>query len=156
MGGRVEWLTVGASLDIKMSLKAIAPLVELVQDEFVQSKVEEAAKLFYSSNTVTINLAAVAAAGLLLLLLLVPLLALLFQPSAAPVSTGYGPPEPSYHSPEPEYGAPADGYDEARSLYNSILDSSEPSMQNLDLSKRLEAVGPVMSALGNAAAKLLE
>ena len=45
-----------------------APLVELVQDEFVQSKVEEAAKLFYSSNTVTINLAAVAAAGLLLLL----------------------------------------------------------------------------------------
>merc|ERR1712083_1038448 len=114
------------STDQEMSLKAIAPLVELVQDEFVQSKVEEAAKLFYSSNTVTINLAAVAAAGLLLLLLLVPLLALLFQPSAAPVSTGYGPPEPSYHSPEPEYGAPAhgysrfgEGYEEARSLYNN-------------------------------------
>merc|ERR1712141_776470 len=141
------------------SLKAIAPLVELVQDEFVQSKVEEAAKLFYSSNTVTINLAAVAAAGLLLVLLL----ALLFQPSAAPVSTGYGPPEPSYHSPEPEYGAPAhgysrsgEGYEEARSLYNTILDSSDPTVQNLELSKRLEAVGPVMSALGNAAAKLLE
>ena len=46
----------------------LAPLVELVQDEFVQSKMTEAAKLFYSSDTVTINLAAVAAAGLLLLL----------------------------------------------------------------------------------------
>lgn len=141
-----------------MSLKAIAPLVELVQDEYVQSKVEEAAKLFYNSDTVTINLAGVAAAGLLLLLLLVPLLALLFQPSAAPAATGYGPPEPAYGAPEHGHGysRSGDGYEEARSLYNSILGSSEESIQNLDLSKRLEAVGPVMSALGNAAAKLLE
>ena len=49
-----------------------------------------------------------------------------------------------------------EGYEEARSLYNTILDSSDPTVQNLELSKRLEAVGPVMSALGNAAAKLLE
>ena len=49
-----------------------------------------------------------------------------------------------------------DGYEEGRSLYNSILGSSDESIQNMDLSKRLEAVGPVMSALGNAAAKLLE
>jgi len=149
-----------------MSLKAIvtatAPLLELVQDEFVQEKVEEAAKLFYSSNTVTINLAAIAAAGLLFLLLLVPLLALLFQPSAAPAATGYGPPEPAYHSPEPAYGAPEHGYSrsdeygEGRALYNSIMDASNESVQSMDLSKRLEAVGPVMSALGNAAAKLLE
>merc|ERR1740129_2693083 len=98
----------------------------------------------------------------LLLLLLVPLLALLFQPSAAVAApTGYGVPEDSYGAPAPAYGAPGysrsgDGYEEARSLYNSILGSSDESVQNLDLSKRLEAVGPVMSALGNAAAKLLE
>merc|ERR1711877_66827 len=133
-----------------MSLKAFAPLIELVQDEFVQSKVEEAAKLFYTSQSVTINLAGIAAAGLLLLLLLVPLLALLFQPSAAPaVSTGYG-------APEHGYSRSSDIYEEGRALYNTILDSSDDSIQSLELSKKLEAVGPVMSALGNAAAKLLE
>ena len=105
-----------------------------MQDEFVQEKVEEAAKLFYSSNTVTINLAAIAAAGLLFLLckfiicqvsefslhllsVLVPLLALLFQPSAAPAATGYGPPEPAYHSPEPAYGAPEHGYSRSVSFF---------------------------------------
>ena len=102
-----------------------APLIELVQDEFVQSKVEEAAKLFYTSQSVTINLAGIAAAGLLLLLLLVPLLALLFQPSAAPaVSTGYGPPEPSYGAPEPAYGAPEHGY--SRSVSNCSYQINSP------------------------------
>ena len=42
--------------------------MELLQDEVVQDKMEEAAKLFYSNNAVTVNLTAIVAAGLLFLL----------------------------------------------------------------------------------------
>ena len=44
------------------------PIVELMKDEFVQEKVEEAAKFFYTNDTVTINLYWAAAAALLTLL----------------------------------------------------------------------------------------
>ena len=44
------------------------PLVELVQNEKVQTKVVEAAKLFYSSGTVTMNLVPAIVGGSLLLL----------------------------------------------------------------------------------------
>ena len=43
-------------------------VVELLKDEFVQEKIDEVARLFYSNDSVTINLYAAAAAGLLALL----------------------------------------------------------------------------------------
>ena len=50
-----------------------------------------------------------------------------------------------------------DIYGEARSLYNEISDASaEPSDVVYDITKKFGSVGPVMSALGTAAAKLLE
>merc|ERR1712038_221593 len=121
-----------------MTMKAIEPIVDLIKDAYVQEKVEEAAKLFYTNDTVTVNLYWAAAAALLFFLLLIPLLALFFQPSTssgggygAP-STGYGPPEDSYGAPAPSYGSPGhsysrsdDIYGEARSLYNDILSSAD-------------------------------
>lgn len=44
------------------------PIVDLLKDEFVQEKVEEAAKFFYTNDTVTINLYWAAAAALLFFL----------------------------------------------------------------------------------------
>lgn len=149
---------------------ALDSAVELLKDEFVQEKMDEMARLFYSNDSVTINLYWAAAAALLTLLLLIPLLSLLFQPAAstggsgygAP-SVGYGAPEESYGAPAPAYGAPSysrsdsDIYGEARALYNEITASGDGGNTVVaDITKRLGEVGPVMSALGNAAAKLLE
>ena len=44
------------------------PIVDLLKDAYVQEKVEEAAKLFYTNDTVTINLYWAAAAALLFFL----------------------------------------------------------------------------------------
>ena len=81
-----------------------APLLELAQDEKVRSKIEEAGKLFFSSDTVTINLIPVLIGAALLGLLLIPLFALLFQPAAE--TTEYGPPVSEYGAPSAGYGAP--------------------------------------------------
>ena len=83
----------------------------------MQSKVEEAAKLFYNNANVTINLVPALVGGGLLLLLLVPLLALLFQPAGAE-SSGYGAPAAEYGAPAPAYGAPE---------YRSVSDSIGPN-----------------------------
>jgi len=149
-----------------MTMKAIEPIVDLLKDAYVQEKVGEAAKLFYTNDTVTINLYWAAAAALLFFLLLIPLLALLFQPSSsgggygAP-STGYGPPEESYGAPAQSYGSPGhsysrsdDIYGEARSLYNDILSSADVD-GTLELNN-FAAIKPLMAMAGNAAAKLLE
>ena len=53
--------------------------MELIQNDFVQEKAEEAAKVFFQTNDVTINLIPAIIGGGLLLLLAIPLLALLFQ-----------------------------------------------------------------------------
>merc|ERR1712088_137930 len=129
----------------------IAPILDLAQNDFVQSKVEEAAKLFYNNANVTINLVPALVGGGLLLLLLVPLLALLFQPAAE--SSGYG-------APAPEYGAPEyrsdEGYEDFRALFTNLLDSDAASPQ-FELTKRMQAVaGPVMSRLSHAASKLIQ
>ena len=42
--------------------------------------------------------------------MLIPLLALLFQPSASVGGSGYGAPAVSYGAPEESYGAPAPAY----------------------------------------------
>ena len=83
----------------------------------MQSKVEEAAKLFYNNANVTINLVPALVGGGLLLLLLVPLLALLFQPAEAGAS-GYGAPAAEYGAPAPAYGAPE---------YRSVSYSNNPN-----------------------------
>ena len=83
----------------------------------MQSKVEEAAKLFYNNANVTINLVPALVGGGLLLLLLIPLLALLFQPAGAE-SSGYGAPAAEYGAPAPAYGAPE---------YRSVGDSTTPN-----------------------------
>ena len=50
-----------------------------------------------------------------------------------------------------------DIYSEARSFYNEITDNSDTDYDGVhDITKRFGSVGPVMSALGTAAAKLLE
>ena len=85
------------------------PIVDLIKDAYVQEKVEEAAKLFYTNDTVTVNLYWAAAAALLFFLrksawpdgltwltctvfvVLIPLLALFFQPSTSS-GGGYGAP----------------------------------------------------------------
>merc|ERR1712228_1096556 len=143
-----------------MTMKAIEPIVDLLKDAYVQEKVEEAAKLFYSNDTVTINLYWAAAAALLFFLLLIPLLALFFQPSAS--SGGYGAPDTGYGAPEESYGAPApsysrsdDIYGEARSLYNDILSTADVD-GTLDNLKSFDAIKPLVTMAGNAAAKLLE
>merc|ERR1711910_44453 len=141
-----------ASRHIMSALSFIAPILDLAQNDFVQSKVEEAAKLFYNNANVTINLVPALVGGGLLLLLLVPLLALLFQPAEAGAS-GYG-------APAAEYGAPEyrsdEGYEDFRALFTNLLDSDSASPQ-FELTKRMQAVaGPVMSRLSDAASKLIQ
>jgi len=136
----------------------IAPILDLAQNDFVQSKVEEAAKLFYNNANVTINLVPALVGGGLLLLLLIPLLALLFQPAAE--SSGYGAPAAEYGAPAPAYGAPEyrsdEGYEDFRALFTNLLDSDSASPQ-FELTKRMQAVaGPVMSRLSDAASKLIQ
>ena len=46
----------------------LEPVVELLKDEFVQEKIDEVARLFYTNDTVTINLYWAAAAALLFFL----------------------------------------------------------------------------------------
>merc|ERR1712080_300252 len=135
---------------IMSALSFIAPILDLAQNDFVQSKVEEAAKLFYNNANVTINLVPALVGGGLLLLLLVPLLALLFQPAGAE-SSGYGAPAPAYGA--PEYRSD-EGYEDFRALFTNLLDSDQPQFE---LTKRMQAVAaPVMSRLSDAASKLIQ
>jgi hypothetical protein len=120
-----------------MSLQYIAPLLEMIQDPKVQAKVEDVARFFYSNNSVTINLAAVAAAAALGLLLLGGLLFILFQPSGGETGgTGYGDP---YGTTGTGYGAPqysssrsGEGFEEFRSLFTNLLSpkASFPAYNN--------------------------
>jgi len=144
------------SADIS-TMAYIAPLLELAQNEMVQSKIEEAGKLFFSSDTVTVNLIPVLVGAALLGLLLIPLFALLFQPAAE--TTGYGPPVSEYGAPSAGYGAPeyrsGQGYEEFRSLFTNLLDSTDTSQS--ELTKRMQDLaGPTLSSLTNAATKLIQ
>merc|ERR1712127_696910 len=141
-----------------MSLSFIAPLMELIQNDFVQEKAEEAAKVFFQTNDVTINLIPALVAGGLLLLLAIPLLALLFQPAAE--ESGYGAPAAEYGAPSSGYGHPEyrsdEGYQEFRSLFTNLLDTEQNTPQ-FELTKRMQDLaGPVISKLGSAAAGLIQ
>jgi len=138
-----------------MSLSFIAPLLELAQNEKVQSKIEEAAKLFFSSDTVTINLVPVLVGLGLLCLLLVPLFTLLNHTVAD--TTGYGPPVYGSHyesryDREPEYRS-----DESYEEFRSLVDSDKKDSSLSELTKRMQAVaGPTLSSLTNAATNLIQ
>ena len=74
--------------------------MDLLKDEFVQEKVEEAAKLFYTNDTVTINLYWAAAAALLFFLrewLLCPLFVCNLSLCSADPSVGPPVPARSLH-----------------------------------------------------------
>merc|ERR1712106_1056319 len=60
---------------IMSAMDILSPVMDLVHNAFVQEKVEEVAKLFFTSDSITINLLPGLIAGGLLLLLLIPLLA---------------------------------------------------------------------------------
>jgi len=138
-----------------MSLSFIAPLLELAQNENVQTKIEEAAKLFFSSDTVTINLVPVLVGLGLLCLLLVPLFTLLNHTVAD--TTGYGPPVYGSHyesryDREPEYRS-----DESYEEFRSLVDSDKKDSSQSELRKRMQAVaGPTLSSLTNAATNLIQ
>ena len=83
-----------------------APLVELMQDDFVKEKAEEVARVIFTNNNVTINLIPAIIGLGLLALLAIPLLALLFQPAADTGGSGYGAPAAAYGAPESSYGSP--------------------------------------------------
>jgi len=129
----------------------------MLQDPEVQSKVDDVARFFYSNNSVTINLAAVAAAAALGLLLLGGLLFLLFQPSGGDTGgTGYG---TGYGSTGSGYGAPysssrsGESFEEFRSLFSNLLapKATFPEYSNG------QAVAPEwQTAAANSAAKLIE
>jgi len=133
-----------------MSVSFIAPLLELAQNEMVVSKIEEAGKLFFSSDTVTINLVPVLIGLGLLCLLLVPLFTLLNHTTAD--ATGYGHPVSEYGAPSAGYGAPEYRSDELYDEFRSLLDSKRS-----ELTKRMQAVaGPTLSSLTNAATNLIQ
>ena len=128
---------------ILKQLCSSGPLAELIQDEDVKEKLLEAARTFFTSSTVTVNLLPAALAAGAALLLAIPLLALLFpgllggllgifglggggggdssgSGYGAP-STGYGA-SSSYSAPSSSYGAPSSSYE---SQYRSVSASHQ-------------------------------
>merc|ERR1711892_1406388 len=134
----------GNKADSMSALAAFTPLMELVQNEYVQEKATEAAKLFFTADTVTINLLPALIAGVILLLLLIPLLSLLFQPAE---TSGYGAPE--YRSDS------GDSWDDMKSLFSDLL-TAKAGDSEMSIRQRLQEMGPITSLLGQAAANLLE
>merc|ERR1711902_227406 len=104
-----------------INLDFLKPLYELVQNEEVQRKMEEPARLYWSpdvdSNTVTVTLipsviALIIAALIALPLLGVPIFSLLGD-SLKGVGVGgggYGAPSSGYGAPSTGYGAPSHGH----------------------------------------------
>merc|ERR1712083_681792 len=111
-----------------MAMASLAPLIsQLATDEYVQEKVAETARQFFSNSFLTVSLWPAIIVGALFLLLGLPLLSMIFGESGG--STGYGAPEPSYGAPEPSYGAPSSSY--------GYRGSAAPSMRSIDDSKIL-------------------
>merc|ERR1711894_645527 len=154
-------------------MASLAPLLSLVSDEYVQEKVIETARQFYSNGDLTVSLWPSIVVGVLFLLLGFPLLGILFGDSATSAS-GYGAPEPSYGAPEPSYGAPEPsygapsssygfrrsdpGYDEAeyRTVYSDLIEPSASSSSQFEVDRRLQDLAtPVISRVARAAQQLL-
>merc|ERR1711936_528691 len=156
-----------------MAMASLAPLIsQLATDEYVQEKVAETARQFFSNSFLTVSLWPGIIVGALFLLLGLPLLSMIFGESAG--STGYGAPEPSYGAPEPSYGAPEPsygapsssygfrrsdpGYDEAeyRTVYSDLIEPSASSSSQFEVDRRLQDLAtPVISRVARAAQQLL-
>merc|ERR1711936_1073333 len=138
-----------------MAMASLAPLIsQLATDEYVQEKVAETARQFFSNSFLTVSLWPAIIVGALFLLLGLPLLSMIFGESGG--STGYGAPEPSYGAPEPSYGAPEPsygapsssygyrrsdpGYDEAeyRTVYSDLMEPSGSSQFEVQQDQRLQ------------------
>merc|ERR1712242_309838 len=118
-----------------INLDFLRPVYELVQNEEVQKKLDETARLYWSpdvdSNTVTVNLipsliVLIIAALVALPLLGVPIFSLLGD-SLKGVGVGgggYGAPSSGYGAPSTDYGAPSSGYGRSDIAYyeQSIAD----------------------------------
>lgn len=100
-------------------------MLDLAQNEFVQEKVTEAARLAFSNSFISINLLPAIIGTGLILLLAVPLLDLILRPAAD--ESGYGAPAAEYGAPASEYGAPS-------SHYRSVSFRSYRSLLALDKS----------------------
>merc|ERR1712242_439590 len=118
-----------------INLDFLRPVYELVQNEEVQKKLDETARLYWSpdvdSNTVTVNLipsliVLIIAALVALPLLGVPIFSLLGD-SLKGVGVGgggYGAPSSDYGAPSSGYGAPSHGHGRSNIAYyeQSIAD----------------------------------
>merc|ERR1739844_747560 len=98
-----------------INLDFLKPVYELVQNEEVQKKLDETARLYWSpdvdSNTVTVNL--IPSALVALPLLGVPIFSLLgdsLKGVGVGGGGGYGAPSSGYGAPSTDYGAPSSGY----------------------------------------------
>merc|ERR1712203_16431 len=157
-----------------MAMASLAPLIsQLATDEYVQEKVAETARQFFSNSFLTVSLWPAIIVGALFLLLGLPLLSMIFGESGG--STGYGAPEPSYGAPEPSYGAPepsygapsssygyrrsAPGYDEAeyRTVYSDLMDSpSGIRSSQYEVDRRLQDLAaPAIGRVVRAAQQLI-
>merc|ERR1711971_1322730 len=142
-----------------MAMASLGPLLsELAGDEYVQEKVLETARQFFSNGDLTVSLWPSFVVGGLFLLLAFPLLGFLFGDSAGSTGSGYGAPEPSYGAPEPSYGAPEPsygapsssygfrrsdpGYDEAeyRTVYSYVMDSQSGSSSHYEVDQRFQGL----------------
>merc|ERR1712088_409612 len=116
-----------------INLDFIKPVYELVQNEEVQKKLDETARLYWSpdvdDNTVTVNLipsliVLIIAAVVALPLLGVPIFSLLGD-SLKGVGVGgggYGAPSSDYGAPSSGYGAPSHGRSDIAYYEQSIAD----------------------------------
>jgi len=155
------------------ALSFLGPLAELIQDEDVKEKLLEAARTFFTSSTVTVNLLPAALAAGAALLLAIPLVGLLFPGllegllggggGSDTVSSGYGAPATGYGAPESSYGAPSSSYesqyrsDDQFEEFRSLLNDSEASLPQSQLTKRMQQLAkPLVNHLGGAAAKLIQ
>ena len=93
-------------------------MLDLAQNEFVQEKVKEAARLAYANSFISINLLPAIIGTGLILLLAVPLLDLILRPAAE--ESGYGAPVAEYGAPASEYGAPSSHYRSVSSSDQSL------------------------------------
>merc|ERR1712020_656383 len=151
-----------------MAMASLAPLLNLASDEYVQEKVAETARQFFSNSFLTVSLWPSIVAGAIFLLLGIPLLTMIFGETAGSTS-GYGAPEPSYGAPEPSYGAPSSsygfrrsdrgGYDEAeyRTVYSDLIEPSGSSSSQFEVDRRLQdfAAGPTINRAVRAVHQLI-
>merc|ERR1712072_461420 len=144
-------------LDWKTAMALLGQLMELSKDEAVQEKVMLVARQFFGNSNITVNLLPALIAGALLLLA-IPLLLLffpgLFGGGGSTDATGSGYGAPSYGAPASGYGRQDSGYDEYRSLSDSLElgAGNEAALEH----KLAGAVAPIINRLGEAATNLIQ